>query len=186
MKIIEAPNLYVPAKNEITCFLAGGITNCHQWQKSVINAIDSLDHDIDLVIYNPRRENFDITKDDSKEQIKWEFNYLEKCDIFSMYFASSEKSNQPICLYELGRNLVRMQTRFPSDYTSHGLTYLSRIVVTVESGYSRKDDVLIQTELATGPVEPVVMVHQTAPDAIQSHARRILNAYYKLKTVNPN
>ena len=58
-----------------------------------------------------------------------------------MYFCNSE-SVQPICMYELGRNIIRMQNRFPSDWEK-------RIVISVEDGYKRKEDVLIQTELAT-------------------------------------
>ena len=58
-----------------------------------------------------------------------------------MYFCSGE-SDQPICMYELGRNILRMQMRFPSDWEK-------RIVISVEDGYKRKQDVIIQTDLAT-------------------------------------
>lgn len=40
-----------------------------------------------------------------------------------MYFCESE-SVQPICMYELGRNLIRMQQRFPDFY--------NRIIIGVE------------------------------------------------------
>ena len=58
-----------------------------------------------------------------------------------MYFCNND-SDQPICMYELGRNIVRLQNRFPSDWEK-------RIVISVEAGYRRQADVLIQTELAT-------------------------------------
>ena len=147
MRVITAPEHYEPSDKDITVFLAGGITNCPNWQKQVIDTLsndkyyyeDNLDS---LVLFNPRRENFPIgDKTAAREQIQWEYNMIEKCDIFSMYFPSSD-SDQPICMYELGRNILRMQMRFPSDWDD-------RIVIGVEDGYKRKQDVLIQTQLAT-------------------------------------
>ena len=32
MRVIEAPNDIILNDNEITCFLAGGITDCEDWQ----------------------------------------------------------------------------------------------------------------------------------------------------------
>ena len=94
------------------------------------------------MIYNPRQEHFDITDPSgSYKQIAWEYQYLENMDIFSMYF-SDGNSDQPICMYELGRNIIRMQNRFPNDWKK-------RIVITCENGYRRKQDVYIQTRLAT-------------------------------------
>ena len=72
----------------------------------------------------------------------WEFARLEECDIFSMYFCNSD-SVQPICMYELGRNIGRMQSKFPT-------TWRDRISVNVEPGYKREEDVYWQMSLATG------------------------------------
>lgn len=38
MKIVTAPEIYKDNSN-ITCFLAGGITNCPNWQNEVIKNI---------------------------------------------------------------------------------------------------------------------------------------------------
>ena len=38
MKIITAPEIYRDSSN-IACFLAGGITNCPNWQNEVIKNI---------------------------------------------------------------------------------------------------------------------------------------------------
>ena len=139
MRVITAPNKYIPEKNDITLFLAGGITNCPDWQKEVIKGLEGIDS---LVIFNPRRENFPIHDPNASfEQIKWEFDMLEKANIFTMYFSDGE-SDQPICMYELGRNILRMQMIYPTDWQD-------RIVITCNEGYKRKNDVLIQSKLAT-------------------------------------
>ena len=135
-QIITAPSIELPKFKSV--FLAGGITNCKEWQKEVI---ENLEYE-DVSLFNPRQEHFDVSdKNASYKQILWEFERLEKIDIFSMYYCN-DNSDQPICMYELGRNIVRMQNRFPSDWEK-------RIVISVEDGYRRKGDVLIQTELAT-------------------------------------
>ena len=88
----------------------------------------------DITIFNPRQEHFNVSdKSASYKQISWEFERLEQMDIFSMYFCNDD-SDQPICLYELGRNIIRMQNRFPSDWEK-------RIIISVEDGYKRKEDV---------------------------------------------
>lgn len=144
MRVITAPEKYIRQPNDITVFLAGGITNCWEWQDKVIEMLQNekevnLDN---LVVFNPRRKDFPIDDPNaSYEQIKWEFEMLEKCDIFSMYFCTGE-SDQPICMYELGRNICRMQMRFPIDWNV-------RLVITTESNYKRAKDVSIQTILAT-------------------------------------
>lgn len=133
-QIILAPSKEEPKYP--TVFLAGGITNCRDWQDKVAEELK----DVPITVFNPRRETFDITdKNASYNQIKWEYERLEKMDFFSMYFCGGE-SVQPICMYELGRNIVRMQNRFPNDWQD-------RIIVSVENGYKRKDDVIIQLGL---------------------------------------
>ena len=168
MKVITAPDIYEEYnKNDVLCFLAGGIRNCKKWQKEVVDIItktNDKEHICDnLVLINPRRDTYDLSEDPRK-QIEWEFNYLENCDIFSMYFCASE-SVQPICMYELGRNILRMQQRFPESWRD-------RVVISVETGYSRVQDVIIQSELATKWYN-IVTTNCTPAE----HAARILMAY---------
>lgn len=144
MKVITAPESYVKQPNDLCVFLAGGITNCKDWQKELINIMNDGPEEFtkDLVLFNPRRDNFNIgDKSETVRQIEWEFNMLERCDIFSMYFVESE-SDQPICMYELGRNICRIQMRFPFDWES-------RIIITSDKNYKRYNDVYWQTLLAT-------------------------------------
>lgn len=154
MKVITAIEEYKIKPNDVTCFLAGGITNCDNWQQEVIKELSQFEHTDNLVIFNPRRENFPIhDKSASKKQIEWEFKHLQICDIFSMYFCNSE-SVQPICFYELGRNLALMKCS----------------VISVEEGFSRTNDVVIQTQLARNL--PVYL--DATP---KSHAKYIYDLY---------
>ena len=147
-------------------FLAGGITNCKNWQKEVIKELNDIEK---LTIYNPRRTNFDLSnKYINHEQMEWEFERLEKMDIFSMYFCGGT-SIQPICMYELGRNIVRMQNRFPSDWEK-------RIVISCEVDYIRKHDVIVQTLLATQ--NKVFVEHNATPEM---HAYYIKRAIRKIE-----
>lgn len=167
MKVVTAPETYIKQPGDVFVFLAGGITNCSEWQKEVIrrlenaNKLDSkLDH---LVVFNPRRENFPIGDPKAADaQIKWEFNAIEQCDIFSMYFDDGP-SDQPICMYELGRNILRMQQKFPASWTS-------RIVVTAHDGYKRYKDVVVQTQLAT---KNLISIMKNLDD----HIADIISAY---------
>lgn len=164
MRVITVPEKYVRQPNDITVFLAGGITNCWEWQDKVIEMLQNekevnLDN---LVIFNPRRKDFPINKPNaSYEQIRWKFDMLERCDIFSMYFCAGE-SDQPICMYELGRNICRMQMRFPIDWSM-------RLIITTEYGYKRAKDVSIQTMLATDCI--------TTNSNIAQHIDNIIEVY---------
>ena len=147
MKILTAPNDYEYLDNksdkDIFCFLAGGITDCYNWQDRVIKKLKIFDDcwGLDnLVVCNPRRKNFPIDKQgEATKQIKWEYFYLTTCDIFSMYFCGG-RSVQPICLYELGSYTRHFMNRYGEDVLNH-------IIVSCENEYSRKNDVIIQSEL---------------------------------------
>ena len=154
------------AIHKLTVFLAGGITRCDNWQSEVIRYLS----DTDIVICNPRRKTFDIADvSAAQKQIEWEFNKLEEMDIFSMYFCTGE-SVQPICMYELGRNILRMQQRFPYSWAR-------RIVISVEEGYSRSFDVCIQTMLATD--NKIVVNRNATPKTHAEAIKRIVSDFYE-------
>ena len=156
-QVITAPSIEIP--KFISVFLAGGITNCKEWQKEIIEELEFED----ISLFNPRQKHFDVLDQNaSYKQILWEFERLEKMDIFSMYYCN-DNSDQPICMYELGRNIVRIQNRFPSDWEK-------RIVISVENGYRRKADVLIQTELATQ--NKVFVETNATPDLHSQYIKR--------------
>jgi hypothetical protein len=136
MKYIESPNDYCYRSQGLatSIFLAGSITNAKDWQKTVYASIRNANG----VVYNPRRENFDINNPkDSRIQIEWEFEYLRKADIIVFYF--SHETVAPITLFELGAALER---------NSHeDIRNQQKILIYCEPEYSRKSDVKIQTEL---------------------------------------
>lgn len=174
MKVITAPELYIQQDDHVSCFLAGGITNCPDWQHEVIKQLYGFAFgSSEPIIFNPRRENFPIwDKSAAVQQIEWEYKMLERCDIFSMYFSSGD-SDQPICMYELGRNILRMQMKHPSDWQD-------RIVISVEDGYKRIQDVLIQTGLATQ--NQVFINTQISPRVcLADHVDNIVRAFKRIR-----
>ena len=93
-----------------------------------------------MTIYNPRRENFPIDDPNaSEEQITWEFKHLSSSDIISFWF--SKGSLNPIVLFELGK---------------YGLSSTNKkILVGIDPGYERTQDVEIQTKLSRPDIKIV-------------------------------
>jgi len=149
MKEIQAPNdiTKVALSNSPTIFLAGGITDCIDWQTQVITML----RPYDVIVFNPRRANFPIHNPNAaREQIEWEFKAIANADIFSMWFEGGQ-SDQPICMYEYGRNLALNP---------------NRIVVGVNPNYKRAKDVYIQTELACKGIK--------ISNSLEEHVKMIL------------
>ena len=73
VKVITAVEQYEKQPGEVTCFLAGGITDCGEWQDEVIKYLTEVEVDLSgLVLLNPRRKNFPIHDPNaSNEQITW-------------------------------------------------------------------------------------------------------------------
>lgn len=130
-RYFEAPTPWEPATNwlpEPCIFLAGGITNCSDWQSYARELLDPR-----WTIFNPRRSNFDISDPtESKRQIEWEFEFLDRANVILFWFAGGP-SPQPITLYEFGRHLALRS---------------SRILVGCDDDYSRRFDVITQYRLA--------------------------------------
>lgn len=132
MKYIECPNEY--QKKEVSVFLAGGISNCYNWQQ---NAIELL-KDKDITILNPRRKNFDKKIPGiEKEQIEWEHRHLKLADIIMFWFPNETVC--PITLYELGTWSSKDKPLF----------------IGVDKKYERILDVEIQTKLARPEIKIV-------------------------------
>ena len=53
MRIIEAPEEYIENDGDIKVFLAGGISNCRDWQREVIGALRTIDKvdNLELELY---------------------------------------------------------------------------------------------------------------------------------------
>lgn len=130
--VIEAPNEVFNIENakNVKVFLAGGITNCPDWQSELIEKLKYLPK---VTIYNPRRANFPIDDPNaSEEQITWEYIHLQNADVVVFWF--SRGSLNPIVLYELGM---------------WGNSRAGRpMIIGIDPEYERKQDVVIQTVLA--------------------------------------
>lgn len=134
--VVEAPSRSIRAGKQ-NLFLAGGITNCPNWQAKFIEYLKGYP---DLNIFNPRRSNYPM--DDpaaAEEQIKWEYDFLKSADAIVVWF--SRGSLNPITLYELGL-WVNARPELPA-------------FVGIDPGYERAQDVIIQTRLTRPEIKIV-------------------------------
>jgi hypothetical protein len=139
---IEAPEEWYPSLRSSayrpSVFLAGGITECPDWQADAARLLDS------VAVLNPRRRNFPMDHPSAAhDQIGWEFRHLHRANVVLFWFPEST-SAQPGALYELGRHAA-----------------LDRpIAVGVDPAYARATDVREQLALA----RPSVTVHDNLLD----------------------
>jgi hypothetical protein len=146
---VEAPRYYTGDRPAL--FLAGGITDCPEWQAEAreILAAD------DVVVLNPRRANFPIGDPSAAAgQVDWEFRHLRRADVVLFWFAAGP-SVQPIALYELGAHAASGKP----------------IAVGADPAYLRRTDVLLQL----GHVRPGVVVWDSLETTCRA-ARNLLAA----------
>ncbi len=92
MIYIECPEIY--KEKETSLFLAGGITNCPDWQLELVERLK----DTNLTLINPRRKNFQENNLElEQQQISWEFNHLKKASAVSFWFPK-ETLCQLLCM----------------------------------------------------------------------------------------
>ncbi len=134
--VVEAPHRDF-AIREHQLFLAGGITNCPDWQSEIIEELQDYP---DLTILNPKRTNYPMNDPEAaEEQITWEFDHLQSATEIAVWF--SRGSVNPIALYELGM-WVNSHPGRPA-------------FVGADPEYPRAQDVLVQTKLARPEIEVV-------------------------------
>lgn len=150
MHYIEAPLFY---KNP-TIFLAGGITDCPNWQNEITTLLVEKNRSFNttLTIFNPRRKSFSIDDSNIAEtQIQWEYEHLRKAEYILFWFPSETLC--PIVLYELG----------------FWITSNKKIFIGIDPAYSRKQDVEIQTRL----IRPAMYFDYSLPDLATTTVRGI-------------
>lgn len=144
MLYIESPGLIGDLDSKYAgnkVFMAGGITNCPDWQHEMKGLLD----ESHLVLLNPRRANFPIGDPGAAvEQITWEHNMLRAADGIMFWFPCETLC--PIVLYELGA------------WSMAG----APIFVGVHPDYQRRQDVEIQTSLVRPGLEIVYTVADLA------------------------
>lgn len=152
--IIESPNeIYSLDNNENKkLFLAGGITDCPDWQSTIINDLKNIPN---ITIYNPRRKKFPMDNPYAAEQqITWEYNHLRDSDIIIYWF--SRGSINPIVLYELGR---------------WGTSTNKPIFIGIDKEYIRSIDVEIQTKLSN-PSTTIVYSLKELTDKVKENLKK--------------
>ncbi|WP_216586412.1 nucleoside 2-deoxyribosyltransferase domain-containing protein [Streptomyces brasiliscabiei] len=143
MRYVEAPEEFTGSGSCL--FLAGGITDCADWQKIATAALD----DLDIAVLNPRRSNFPLHDPNAEaEQVRWEYRHLRRAHLVMFWFPQSPTSHQPIALYELGA------------LVGEG----GALVVGTDPGYVRRTNVVTQLALA----RPEIEVHTTLVDTIEA------------------
>jgi hypothetical protein len=125
MKYIEAPEEYTGRSPSV--YLGGGISDCENWQGRMVELLAG----VDLIVLNPRRANFPIDDPSAaREQIEWEFRHLRRATVKLFWFPPQTLC--PITLFELGAWCATV----------------APLVVGADPAYQRREDVLIQLELA--------------------------------------
>ena len=109
-------------------FLAGSIEmgKCDNWQKILISKLNESEQDFNLIIDNPRNDNWDSSWVQEEKQLNFnhqvnqELNKLEESDIIFMNFEPNTKS--PISLLEFGlyANSGKMIVRCPREFYRYG------------------------------------------------------------------
>ena len=144
MTYVEAPTEYSPddgVHSAPAVFLAGGISDCDDWQTRMTDLLAPLD----VVVLNPRRRHFPM--DDpaaAVAQIRWEHRHLCRAD--ARLFWVPRATLCPITLYELGAWSAMPGTLF----------------VGVDPAYARRRDVEVQTKLARPDVRVVYSLEELA------------------------
>ncbi len=137
MHYIEAPQDVTLNPGQQSLFLAGGISNCPDWQAELVAALA----DTSLALLNPRRAGFPMGDPSAAEaQIGWEHRCLRLATALLFWFPCETLC--PITLYELGAWSMTTKPLF----------------VGVHPTYQRRQDVEIQTRLARPDVTVVLSI----------------------------
>lgn len=164
MKIIQAPEEYNKAPDEVALFLAGGCSST-AWRKIVIRLLkeNCLKN---LVVYDPYNPFIESTY----RQVCWEYQYLNQYVddkfIFSAYF--DKYTDQPITLYELGRASVLSQQQNLAVGKSLFTLQKGFPCVVSYKDYKKREDLICQCGLAK-----ITCLERTP----EEHAKAIIEQY---------
>lgn len=147
---------------ENSVFLAGGISNCPDWQNELSKTLrigsqtSKFRNEFKIIrLINPRRSNFDITNQSlSTEQIIWEYHHLCNSEAVSFWFP--KETLCPITLFELGSIAEANKPIF----------------VGVHPEYQRKHDVLVQLGLRRPDVIVVYDLNDLANQILEYFSRK--------------
>lgn len=178
-KYIQCPEVYnfVQDSGENAIFIGGGISGCEVWQDRFVDMIK----EIDAVIINPRRKDFDINNPEmAKEQIKWEYDHLRLTNAKVFWF--SPETLCPITLYEYGYWLAAHLSCGDLYSVEPSIVEPHKLFVGVHPDYKRRLDVLEQTRLvleATQEQDPIFRVEPV--DSLEELAKQVIDHFGNYK-----
>lgn len=119
--VIKAPQKWTKEPAKFYIFLGGSIEmgEAENWQDRLVEAFSEHDN---VVFINPRRDDWDASWEQDPtpgtqfhEQVSWELESQDMCDLRVYYYADGTKS--PITLLEMGlysdwHNIVRVSPNF--------------------------------------------------------------------------
>lgn len=128
----------------IPVFLAGGVIPDNDWRDEVIAYFkENWKHNKGIVFFSPVRPTCNFNDvGDLRKQIEWEQKYINACGMLDTFYFPDSQYHQPMSFYELGRCLGK-RTK-----DTFGNCLGNDVLVSVHKNYFRKNDVIIQTEVA--------------------------------------
>lgn len=125
-EVVKPPKSIPMHKESFKIFLAGSIEmgKAIDWQTDLTTLLDAMSFDKDVVIINPRRDDWDSSwKQDVEnpqfyQQVNWELTGLECADLVVMHFAANTMS--PISLLEFGMYMNKMIVYADNEYQRKG------------------------------------------------------------------
>ena len=102
IKIVTAVEKYEVKPGDVCIFLAGSIDNgnAELWQDELLEWLKDYQTEKNVIVFNPRRKEWNPGKEELDEQIEWELEALSKSSYIIMNILGNSKS--PITLLELG------------------------------------------------------------------------------------
>ena len=128
--LYQSPQKIPPILPRPGIFIAGGISDCPDWQQEIISLIDTKLYDV----INPRRvAAFSKLGLEAEEQITWEYTALNEVDNCIFWFPKNTVC--PIALFELGKMIERAEH------------HTIRLAIGWDENYQRALDLKIQIGL---------------------------------------
>lgn len=128
----------------LSLFLAGGISNCPNWQRDAIDLFSLVT--LNGIIINPRRDSIENSEKVAAEQITWEYNRLHAAS--AVFFWFPKETLCPITLFELGTMCHSTKPIFVGTHPE----------------YQRRFDVIKQLEL----YRPTVTVYDRLDETVNA------------------
>ena len=137
MQTFMFPNIHKKSEDEVLIYFGGTETFGASWQKEFSDYLSMFFSDNVVLSTCNGRDSGDVY-----QLCQWREYMAKQCDIFCMFFADTD-SRAHQAFYDLGRNICKMQMKFPLDWQS-------RILIFCDAHYRDRLEVYFDTYLSTG------------------------------------